>query len=600
MKKYNESFADAIRAHGMNPPIAMTSGEFYRFPGAGKKENNKAGWAMLFLGGSAGVYGDFSTGLSESWREKHDLAMTKSELDEFMRQVKKVRQEAEKTKLSEQAAAAKRAKEIWEKAIPAKDDHSYLVRKCVKPFCLCQDKGGRLITPIQSIDGKIQSLQFINENGDKRFLRNGRIDSCFFFIEDDLTSDETICIAEGFATAASIHEATGYLVAVAFNAGNLKAVAEAIREMYPETKIIICADDDYQTNGNPGATKATEAAIAIGGWLATPDFGPARPEGSTDFNDLHQIQGLETVRNSIESAVQPLNIFEVATPNEKNIDEEVTIQRLAALSPIEYDRARPGEAKVLGVRPATLDKMVATARKDKDTVTGLIFDEIKPWNAPVDPAKLLSDISATILRFIVCTKETADTAALWIAKTWFIKEIRVAPLAVITAPEKRCGKSLFLFLLGRLVARPLTASGISSAALYRTVEKWQPTLLIDEADSFMKENEEMRGLLNCGHTREGAYIIRVVGDNHEPTRFCTWGSKALAGIGKMADTIMDRAVVLELRRKLPHEQVERLRYAAPDLFENLASKLCRFANDHREDIRNARPDLPRVSSENHL
>jgi putative DNA primase/helicase len=176
--------------------------------------------------------------------------------------------------------------------------------------------------------------------------------------------------------------------------------------------------------------------------------------------------------------------------------------------------------------------------------------------------------------------------------TWFIDVVQVAPLAVITAPEKRCGKSQLLFLLGRLVNRPLTASNISPAALFRAIDAWQPTLLVDEADAFMKDNEELRGLINCGHTRDSAYIVRVVGENFTPTKFNVWGAKAISGIGHLADTLMDRAVVLELRRKLPHESVDRLRHAEPELFNTLAAKLARFADDYRHSVRAARPQLP--------
>ena len=138
----------------------------------------------------------------------------------------------------------------------------------------------------------------------------------------------------------------------------------------------------------------------------------------------------------------------------------------------------------------------------------------------------------------------------------------------------------------------MVASNITPAALFRVIDAWGPSLMIDEADSFMRENEELRGILNSGHTRDSAYTVRVVGDGHTPKQFNTWGAKAIAGIGYLADTLMDRAIILELRRKLPQENVERLRHAGPDLFEYLASRLCRFANDHRETVRRARPELP--------
>lgn len=274
----------------------------------------------------------------------------------------------------------------------------------------------------------------------------------------------------------------------------------------------------------------------------------------------------------------------------KHEDNEV-VSRLAKLSLLEYDRVRNAEAESLGVRPGTLDKMVAASRKGEDD-SGMVFGDADPWPSPVDPAGLLTEISATVRRFLVCQPETADAVALWVAMTWFIDVVQVAPLAVITAPEKRCGKSQLLSLIGKLVSRPLTASNISPAAMFRAIDAWRPTLLVDEVDAFMVDNEELRGILNAGHTRDSAYVVRVVGDDHTPAKFNVWGAKALAGIGRLSGTIMDRAIVLELRRKLPHENAERLRHAEAGLFDTLAAKLARFAEDYREPLREARPNLP--------
>lgn len=138
----------------------------------------------------------------------------------------------------------------------------------------------------------------------------------------------------------------------------------------------------------------------------------------------------------------------------------------------------------------------------------------------------------------------------------------------------------------------MPASNITPAALFRCIDAWQPTLLIDEADSFMRENEELRGIINCGHTRDSAKIIRVVGDDFIPTTFDVWGAKALAGIGHLPDTIMDRAITLELRRKLTNETIERLRHAEPHLFKTLSSKLARFAEDYSNKVSQSKPELP--------
>lgn len=269
------------------------------------------------------------------------------------------------------------------------------------------------------------------------------------------------------------------------------------------------------------------------------------------------------------------------------------IERLAALSAFEYERIRESEAKRFKVRVSVLDKAVEERRKEITTQNGSsgMFPAVELWPDPVDGAALLTEIYETINQFIVCEKETATAATLWIAFTWFIDHVKVAPLAVITAPEMRCGKSQLLEIISSLSYRPLMASNISPASIYRVIEAHGPTLLIDEADTFLKDNEEVRGILNSGHTRKLAYVIRTVGEDHEPKQFSTWGAKAISGIGTLANTLMDRAIVLELRRKLSHETVERLLYADPAHFQYLSSMLARYAEDNGKAIGNARPLL---------
>lgn len=281
--------------------------------------------------------------------------------------------------------------------------------------------------------------------------------------------------------------------------------------------------------------------------------------------------------------------MEMMGSNEKE-SEQAIIKRLAALSPIDYDRARKQEAEKFGISVSALDKSVNAAKRNEIDNSG--FPNVEPWEHPVIPTELLNDLTLTIRRFIICNDEVADAAALWISMTWFMDVVQIAPLAVITAPEKRCEKTQLLTILGKLSYRPLSASSISSASLYRCIEAWSPTLLLDETDAFMKENEELRGVINSGHSRDNAYVIRTVGDDFTPKRFSTWGAKALSGIGHLSDTLMDRAIILELRRKLSHENVDRLRYAEPDLFLTLTRKLARFADDYREQVRRARPTIP--------
>lgn len=274
-------------------------------------------------------------------------------------------------------------------------------------------------------------------------------------------------------------------------------------------------------------------------------------------------------------------------------DEQATITRLAQLAELDYFRERPSVAKSLAIAQSDLDKLVKKARQPHTEKRGnnsdVMFEDIEPWSEPVDGAALLNDIVTFIKRYVVCEPHTADAAALWIVFSWLIDAVTVAPIANITAPLPNCGKSTLLDLMERLCYKPLKADNISPAALFRSIEKWRPTLLIDEVDAFLKDNEDARGILNSGHKRNG-FVLRVVGDTYEPRRFSTWGAKALCGIGTIANTLQSRSITLELRRKLPHESVENLRHANPAEVQALQQRLARFSNDAYDTVTEARPE----------
>ena len=179
--------------------------------------------------------------------------------------------------------------------------HPYLTTKGVQPYGV-RLEGDKLLISLRDTAGKLRSLQTIAPDGDKRFQKGGEVTGCYHAIGKPT---DTLIVCEGYATGASIHEATGQAVAIALNAGNFGAVATALRAKYRALKIIIAADDDYRTAGNPGISAATAAALAVGGFLAVPDFGKNvadRPDGATDFNDLHQLAGLAAVKACIKAA----------------------------------------------------------------------------------------------------------------------------------------------------------------------------------------------------------------------------------------------------------------------------------------------------------
>jgi len=283
-----------------------------------------------------------------------------------------------------------------------------------------------------------------------------------------------------------------------------------------------------------------------------------------------------------------------------NQSYEDAIKRLAKLKKFQYDQARKEEAKKLKVQIKTLDADVKAARKESNQEDPP-FTDIEPYSEPIDPAQLLDDITDTILRFIVMDKYQAQLAALWVCACWFLDVIYTAAIALINAPERACGKTQLLTVLRRLAPRSAQASGISQSVLFRMIEAYQPTLFIDEIETVLKDNDELRGLINAGHTRDSAYVWRSVanGDDFVPTRFKVWGMKAICGINaiKLAETITSRSIIFELRRKKEDEKVQRLREAEPDLFSTLSAKLARFAEDYSQQVREARPTLPEALSD---
>ena len=441
-----------------------------------------------------------------------------------------------------------------------------------------------LLVPLIDLDGKIWSLQYIYPDGKKIFLKDGRSSGLMHNLGDPTP---TRIIAEGFSTGASIHEATGHCVHIAFNCHNLKAVAESIRKAYPDTDLVIASDDDWKTEGNPGLTKGADAARSVKAKLAIPTWlEKQRGENDTDFNDLALSHGPAHITTCIGRAARPL---EEKMPKEVR---QAVLKRLSELDQIEYDSIRIAEAKKLGIRTSTLDNEITKLRGQKASHE-IPFDRpVEPWHDPVDGVAHLDSIFETLKRFIAAKPEVLRAAALWTSFTWFIEDVRVAPLAIITSPEKRCGKTLLSTLMSRLCRDPLLASNITPSALFRSIEKWKPTLILDEADTFLRENEDLRGLINSGHTRSTAFVIRCTGDNHEPTSFNTFGAKLLAGIGNLPETIMDRAVVLRLRRKKPDEKMERIRKIPDALFDELCRKQARFSADHSKTIADANPTIP--------
>jgi putative DNA primase/helicase len=267
------------------------------------------------------------------------------------------------------------------------------------------------------------------------------------------------------------------------------------------------------------------------------------------------------------------------------------IMRLASLNPIERAKEIRATAKELGVPVAAVEQAVKQAGPVTDTKgqgRPLELPEIEPWPATINGAALLSEIRDVSRQYLVLPNGGAEVLALWAIHTHIFECFGHSPRLAITSPEKGCGKTTTLDVLAELVARPLCTSNATVSAVFRIVEMAKPTLLIDEADTFLKENDELRGILNAGH-RKGGQVTRTVGDDHEPRQFSTWTPAAVAMIGRLPDTLEDRAVIVSLRRRKSSEYVKHFRSEHTDELRQLARKIARWTADNKDALRAHEP-----------
>jgi phage/plasmid primase-like uncharacterized protein len=215
-------------------------------------------------------------------------------------------QAAERARREEAGAAV--ATWLLESYRPADPKHPYLARKMVAPHDLAQDLNGRLVVPLRDSDGRLWNLQTIGARGEKLLLPGARKVGTFFTIGQDAGPQRPLWIAEGFATAATVHAATGLQAVVALDASNLASVATAVRARDPERPLLVAADNDHHLPRradplpNVGLERARAAAAAVGGRLAVPDFAPA--DRGTDWNDFAARHGLAATRDALRAALR--------------------------------------------------------------------------------------------------------------------------------------------------------------------------------------------------------------------------------------------------------------------------------------------------------
>ena len=314
-------------------------------------------------------------------------------------------------------------------------------------------------------------------------------------------------------------------------------------------------------------------------------------DGGRDIADWLDEDGTGATRARIEAEAAPWKPkAEPATDTGDTWADEDEIVRLGALPKMEYERTRKVEAKRLNIRVSQLDELVRNqhAVDGDDDLQGrpIEWNDPEPWPEPVDGAAILTDIAGLIRRHVDMPGEKAAAVAVWIVHTFLHDQLDLSTILNVTSATKRCGKTLLMEVVGTLVFRPQTASGrITPAAMFRLIEKHGPTLLLDEIDTFMGDDPELRGIVNGSQRREMAYVIRTVGKDHEPRRFGTWCPKAISGIGDLPDTVADRSITIRLERRAPRTCGMPLwRDRDRQAIEVLREKIARWTDDNASAV----------------
>lgn len=292
--------AYAMLDKGISPPRngLVFDGNIQRFKNEGDDKPNS--WYVGYSEGDfeSGAFGCFKLGVSETFCNKDESEFTADEKKAYAIQQSEIRAKREVETEAKHQQAEVNVNEKWSN-IDVVKHHPYLVDKGVRSYDLRQENGSLKI-PLFNADGEMVNIQSINAKGEKRFSKGAKKKGCFYLLGE---VTDTILFCEGYSTGASIFEATKIATAICFDSGNLKPVALELGSMYPNAKLIVCGDDDRHNEVNTGRNKARETATHVGGSVVFPDFKENNKDNLTDFNDLHQLEGLDEVKKQIYVAI---------------------------------------------------------------------------------------------------------------------------------------------------------------------------------------------------------------------------------------------------------------------------------------------------------
>jgi hypothetical protein len=284
-----------------------------------------------------------------------------------------------------------------------------------------------------------------------------------------------------------------------------------------------------------------------------------------------------------------------------DVDRTTEIERLAALDPFNYEAVRADAAKQLRFRASALDRAVYKTRRalgletkqDGQGRAVKIIDPL-PWHEPVDGDRLASTLAAAAKTYLVLSDIVADTIALWVMHTWAVNVFTMSPRLAIVSPTKGCGKTTLLRFLSHVARRAKRAGSISPPALFRAVEQFQPTVLLDETEKYVEHGGDLHALLNEGHCKGGS-VWRVLGEKQELREFSVFGPLAFARNGRLPDDLEQRSIVIEMQRRRADESLSELRDDRSESLQKIAKMCARWADGNAAIVADYDPNMEMIN-----
>jgi hypothetical protein len=375
------------------------------------------------------------------------------------------------------------------------------------------------------------------------------------------------------------------LIATAVSEGASAEWDPALTEHFTGRTVIVLPDADV-----PGRKFAQTAAQSLHGTADEIRIFELWPDGEkgedvSDYLEKRDPTGAQLMLAKIRKQVPEWTLADVKT------EEDIVIDELDGLDGIEKARRKKEIAKELGISAKELDKALA----DKSAMEQPAHWANEPWPEPVLTGPLLDALSKHFAAHIILPPHGADAMALWTLHAWALDAAYASPFLLFTAPIWGCGKTRAMESLLFVVPRGIMASNITPSAIFRYIDLHHPSMLFDEAETHLKR-EDTRGILDCGHTRLASFVVRNVGDSHEPKLFSTWGPKVIGGLKQMPPTIRDRSIIIPMKRKGKSETVVRTRNDTDD-FVALRRQALRWTNDNIIALKDAKPVMPRGLSD---